>query len=203
MTVARSMIGIKKGSDKMTDSTKTVLFDLDGTIIDSEEGITNCIRYVLDYWKMKQPPQKDLLQFIGPPLKEQFQIVYGFDEIKAGLSDMKFRERFDRKGIFECVLYPGIADTLRQLKLWGYRIMLASSKHEQACVRIIEHFHLTHCFDGIGISCIGAAYGFGNREELETAGAWSICNNTAEIESCLNSFFKTEGDNYESFSNKR
>lgn len=53
-----------------------------------------------------------------------------------------------------------------------------------------------------GISCIGAAYGFGNREELETAGAWSICNNTAEIESCLNSFFKTEGDNYESFSNK-
>lgn len=249
LTVARSMIGIKKGSDKMTDSTKTVLFDLDGTIIDSEEGITNCIRNVLDYWKMEQPPQKDLLQFIGPPLKEQFQIVYGFDEIKAGVSDMKFRERFDRKGIFECALYPGITDTLHQLKLRGYRIMLASSKHEEACVRIIEHFHLTHCFDGIfgaegigkgsskecvlnrlfhetgidladavligdtkydvlgakavGISCIGAAYGFGSREELETAGAWSICNSTAEIESCLDSFFKMEGDNYESIGNKR
>lgn len=217
----------------MTDAIKTVLFDLDGTIIDSEEGITNCIRYVLDCWNMEQPPQKDLLQFIGPPLKEQFQIVFGFDEVKAGVSDMKFREEFDRKGIFECVLYPGIADTLRQLKLLGYRILLASSKHEEACVRIIEHFHLLHCFDGIfgaqgtgkgcskeyvlnrlfretgidrteavligdtrfdvlgakaaGIPCIGAAYGFGSREELETAGAWAICNSTAEIESCLDS----------------
>lgn len=241
------MTGIEKGFDKMTDTTKTVLFDLDGTIINSEEGITNCIRYVLDYWKMEQPPQKDLLQFIGPPLKEQFQIVYEFDEIKASVSDMKFRERFDRKGIFECVLYPGIADTLRQLKMHGYRIMLASSKHEDACVRIIEHFHLIDCFDRIfgaaglgkgsskesvlnnlfhetginradavligdtkydvfgakaaGISCIGVAYGFGSRAELETAGAWSICNNVAEIENHLDVFFKKEGDNYESFSN--
>lgn len=213
LTVARSMIGIKKGSDKMTDSTKTVLFDLDGTIIDSEEGISNCIRYVLDYWKMEQPPQKDLLQFIGPPLKEKFQIVYGFDEIKAGVSDMKFRERFDRKGIFECVLYPGIADTLRQLKLRGYRIMLASSKHEEACV-LNRLFHETGIdladavligdtkYDVLGaraagISCIGAAYGFGSREELETAGARSICNSTAEIESCLDIFFKMEGDKSE------
>ena len=39
LTVARSMTGIEKASDKMTDSTKTVLFDLDGTIIDSEEGL--------------------------------------------------------------------------------------------------------------------------------------------------------------------
>lgn len=246
MTVARSMTGIEKGFDKMTDTTKTVLFDLDGTIIDSEEGITNCIRYVLDYWKMEQPQQKDLLQFIGPPLKEQFQIVYGFDDIKAGVSDMKFRERFDHKGIFECVLYPGIADTLYQLKMRGYRIMLASSKHEEACVRIIEYFHLMHCFDGIfgatgigkgcskesvlnhlfhetginradtvligdtkydvlgaraaGISCIGVAYGFGSREELEAAGAWSICNNATEIEDQLDIFFKKEV-NDESFSN--
>lgn len=67
----------------MADIRRTAIFDLDGTIINSEEGITNCIRYVLDYWKMKQPPQKDLLRFIGPPLKEQFQIVYGFDEKKS------------------------------------------------------------------------------------------------------------------------
>ena len=46
---------------------KTVLFDLDGTIINSEEGITNCVRYVLDYWGMAHPTQKELLCFIGPP----------------------------------------------------------------------------------------------------------------------------------------
>lgn len=69
---------------------------------------------------------------------------------------MKFRERFDRKGIFECVLYAGIVDVLCRLKRRGYRIMLASSKHEDACVRIIEHFHLKYCFDGIfGAAGIG------------------------------------------------
>lgn len=128
---------------------KTVLFDLDGTIINSQEGITNCIRYVLDYWGMEQPPAEELLCFIGPPLREQFQKVYGFDADKAEASVMKFRERFDKIGIFECELYPGIEGLIRNLRQKGYRIALASSKHEDACVRIIEHFHLESYFDGI------------------------------------------------------
>lgn len=128
---------------------KNILFDLDGTIINSQEGITNCIRYVLDYWGMEQPPTEDLLCFIGPPLWEQFQKIYGFDAEKAEASVWKYRERFDKTGIFECELYPGIRELIRSLKKKGYRVALASSKPEGACVRIIEHFHLEDYFDGI------------------------------------------------------
>lgn len=128
---------------------RTVLFDLDGTIINSEAGITNCIRYVLDYYNMEQPPQESLRCFIGPPLREQFQKIYGFDAEKAEVSVLKFRERFDRLGIFECELYPGVSQLIQNLKKKGHKIALTSSKHEDACVRILEHFHLERYFDEI------------------------------------------------------
>lgn len=124
-------------------------FDLDGTIINSEEGITNCIRYVLDYFNMEQPPQEDLLCFIGPPLRQQFMKVYGFDKAKAEEGVHKFRERFDKVGLYECELYPGIRELIMRLHEKGVRIALASSKHEDACIRIIDHFELTPYFEDI------------------------------------------------------
>ena len=78
---------------------KTVLFDLDGTIINSEEGITNCVRYVLDYWGMAHPTQKELLRFIGPPLREQFMEVFGWGFGKAGRSGLVFGVRFVELGL--------------------------------------------------------------------------------------------------------
>ena len=128
---------------------KTVLFDLDGTIINSEEGITNCVRYVLDYWGMAHPTQKELLCFIGPPLREQFMEVFGWDFDKAEQSVHVFRERFDKLGLYECELYPGIQKLIEDLHREGYRIALASSKHEEACGRILRHFHLESNFTGI------------------------------------------------------
>lgn len=128
---------------------KTVLFDLDGTIINSEQGITNCIRYVLDYWEMEHPPQEDLLCFIGPPLREQFMEVFGWEYDKADYSVIKFRERFDTLGLFECELYPGIRKLIEDLDKEGYQVALASSKHEEACGRILQHFHLEPHFAGI------------------------------------------------------
>lgn len=128
---------------------KNILFDLDGTIINSEEGITNCIRYVLDFWGIEQPPQKDLLCFIGPPLREQFKKIYGFEGDRVEQSVIKYRERFDKIGIFECELYSGVRELLMSLKEKGYHLAIASSKPQDACARIIEHFHLESCFDGI------------------------------------------------------
>ncbi|MBO5371698.1 MAG: HAD hydrolase-like protein [Lachnospiraceae bacterium] len=128
---------------------KSILFDLDGTIINSQEGITNCVRYVFDYWGMPQPPIQDLLRFIGPPLKNSFMNYYHFDEEKALISVKKYRERFDVTGIFECELYEGVRELIENLHQKGYRLFLASSKPERACERIIEHFHLESYFDGI------------------------------------------------------
>ncbi len=128
---------------------QSILFDLDGTIINSQEGITNCIRYVFEYWDMPQPPIEDLLCFIGPPLKYSFTKYYGFDEEKTKISVGKYRERFDKIGIFECELYAGVRELIQSLHGKGYTLYLASSKPERACERIIEHFHLESYFDGI------------------------------------------------------
>lgn len=95
---------------------KAVLFDLDGTIINSEEGITKCVQYALSSFGIEEPDRKKLLCFIGPPLDPVFREKYGFDADKAWQAVLKYRERFDKTGIFECELYEGVADTMPQVK---------------------------------------------------------------------------------------
>ena len=128
---------------------KAVLFDLDGTIINSEEGITRCVQYALKSFGIDEPDRKKLLCFIGPPLDPVFREKYGFDADKAWAAVQKYRERFDKKGIFECELYNGVEEAICKLKEEGYVIALASSKPETACRRILDHFSLTKYFDMI------------------------------------------------------
>lgn len=128
---------------------KTILFDLDGTLINSKPGITKCAQYALAAFGIEEPDLDKLEFFIGPPLVESFQKHYGFAPDQARLAVDKYRERYHTVGIFECELYPGVEDTLRTLKNAGYRIAMASSKPEVSCRQILEHFGLTAYFDEI------------------------------------------------------
>lgn len=128
---------------------KAVLLDLDGTLINSEEGITKCVQYALRSFGIEENDLSKLRCFIGPPLDVMYREKYGFTEEQAWEGTVKYRERFDVKGIYECELYDGVEDTLKELKELGYRVALASSKPEVACKRIIEHFGLTKYFDEI------------------------------------------------------
>ena len=128
---------------------KAVLFDLDGTIINSEEGITKCVQYALKAYGIDEPDRTKLLCFIGPPLEPVFREKYGMTGEEAWQSVKKYRERFNEKGIFECCLYEHVKDVIINLKKRGYVVALASSKPEIACRRIIEHFKLTAYFDMI------------------------------------------------------
>lgn len=126
---------------------KAVLFDLDGTIINSEEGITKCVQYTLRHFGIEEPDLKKLRFFIGPPLEMNFKERYGFSDEQAWEGVLKYRERFDREGIFECELYEGVAEVIKNLHEAGYVISIASSKPEVACERILEHFSLLPYFD--------------------------------------------------------
>lgn len=128
---------------------KAILWDLDGTIINSEEGITKCVQYALQAHGIDEPDLKKLLCFIGPPLDPVFREKYGMTEEEAWQSVIKYRERFNVKGIFECCLYDGVKETIIDLKEKGYVQALASSKPETACKRILEHFGLTSYFDEV------------------------------------------------------
>lgn len=118
----------------------TILFDLDGTLIDSSEGIIKSVLYTLDFYGIEETDTTKLYQFIGPPLSESFEKFYGFSNKKAYDAVQKYRERYNKTGIFECKLYPGVEKCIRTLKEQGYRIGMASSKPEVSCKRILEHF---------------------------------------------------------------
>lgn len=128
---------------------RAILFDLDGTIINSEEGITKCVQYALKAHGIDEPDRGKLLCFIGPPLEPVFREKYGMTGEEAWQTVVKYRERFDEKGIFECCLYDGVKDVILNLKKKGYVLALASSKPEEACRRILEHFGLLPYFDEV------------------------------------------------------
>ena len=128
---------------------KTVLFDLDGTLINSKPGITKCTQYALEFFGITEPDADKLECFIGPPLIESFQKYYGFSPDKAKEAVAKYRERYHSVGIYECELYPDVEETLQRLKTAGYRIAMASSKPEVSCKQIMEHFGLSGYFDEI------------------------------------------------------
>jgi len=133
---------------------KTVLFDLDGTLTDSQLGITNSVSYALAHFGIHAEP-KDLIKFIGPPLSESLPEFYGFSPAQTAEAIEVFREYFTEKGWLENAPYPGIADLLRDLRDAGKQLMVATSKPEAQAVRVLKHFGLAEYFDLIRGAPIG------------------------------------------------
>ena len=126
---------------------KYILFDLDGTLTDPKEGITKSVQYALASVGIDEPDLDKLEPFIGPPLHESFMEFYGFDRDKAMELVDKYRERFNVTGIYENVIYPGIADMLKTLKEAGCKIAIASSKPTEMVEIILDHFDIRKHFD--------------------------------------------------------
>lgn len=125
----------------------TVLFDLDGTLTDSGEGITKSVQYALKEGFGLEADLQDLRKFVGPPLLEEFESYADLSKEEAREAVRWFRKRYDTTGIFENRLYPGTEELLIQLKKEGMTICLSSSKPEFQCRRILEHFHILQYFD--------------------------------------------------------
>ncbi len=125
---------------------KVILFDLDGTIMNTKEGITKCVAYALDYYGIHVDNPDSLDFFIGPPLHRSFQDFYGFDSEKAAQAAAKYRERYKEIGVYECEPYPGMIDCIRQLSERGYVLGVATSKPEVFAIKIMEKYNLMQYF---------------------------------------------------------
>lgn len=135
------------------------LFDLDGTLTDSREGITKSAQYALHHYGIEEPDLKKLEKFIGPPLMDSFKEFYGLSEEQAAEACAVYRERFLPIGIFENKVYDGIEQLLDHLKSKGVRIALASSKPENSVRRILDHFDLMKFFDVVVGSAPDGSHG--------------------------------------------
>ena len=106
-----------------------LLFDLDGTLTNPQEGITKCVQHALRAFQIDEPDLEKLIPFIGPPLIQSFMEFYQFTEEQAREAVAVYRERFGTVGLFENFPYPGISEMLKQLQAQGKILAVASSNH--------------------------------------------------------------------------
>jgi len=131
-----------------------IIFDLDGTLTDNTQGISNSVKYALRKMHVDEYSDEILKQFVGPPLQWGFSNIFGMNERNTQLAVEYFREYYGDKGWYENVPYHGVSEMLQELSLAGKRLYIATSKLEKFAVKIMNHFE----FNKYVIQLTGADY---------------------------------------------
>jgi phosphoglycolate phosphatase len=203
------------------------LFDLDGTLIDSERGILSGIRHSLASVGAQAPDERILRSWIGPPLRVSFGEVLDGDPLRVEAAVAAYSQRFRETGWSEHTVYDGIADVIASLSRAGHRLAVVTSKVRNHAEPILAHLPFGHLFERLyapppatahsekaemiaaalvdfdhpaeaalmigdrrfdmegavanGVRGVGVLWGFGDRQELEAAGAWKIVAKPSDI----------------------
>lgn len=126
-----------------------IFWDLDGTIINSFEGVSKCLRYAFSSCGYEVPEDDVLRKFIGPPFRYSFPLYANIAEDQMEPVIEKYRERYNTVGVFECELFSGVRESMEAFQKAGLVQVLASSKPEAQCRDILNKFALTSFFDEI------------------------------------------------------
>ena len=146
--------------EKNSDGTvRAVLFDFDGTVFDTVEGITKSIQYALEKHGT-EATLEELRCFAGPPLVNKFMEVYGVSQEEAEELVTDFRERYKPIGIYESSPFPGIGTLLAKLREDGYKLAVSTSKPTPMAELLLKRSDLYEYFDVV----IGSGPGGINNE---------------------------------------
>ncbi len=126
---------------------KTILFDLDGTVSNTKEGVTKCVQYALGKMGIQVDDLEDLHHFVGPPMVTEYMRSYGMDKETALETLGYYRERYNPIGIYECHIYDGIKDILVWLNENGYNVGLATSKPEPMALTVLDYLNIREYFN--------------------------------------------------------
>ena len=205
-----------------------MLLDLDGTLIDSHPGILASSLAALRALGHDPDETLDIKRVIGPPLEDMMQaLLQSYGDDRVGEAVAAYRQHYGESGFLGSVPYPGIGESLEEMKRSGLRIYLATSKRAVFASRILDHLKLAAYFDGIhgsvpsgdldhkpellahvlskhglapsrslmvgdrrydisgahavGMRGLGVLWGYGTRDELETAGADQLVASPADL----------------------
>lgn len=125
-----------------------VLFDFDGTVFDTLEGITKSVRYAINKVGM-DAPLSELKCFAGPPLLEMFEERFGFTPEEANQAVRDFRERYVPIGVYESRVFPGVKELLRELRAAGIVTGIATSKPQHLAEELLGREDMIGLFDVI------------------------------------------------------
>lgn len=134
----------------MIPDCKAVLFDFDGTLADSSEGIFKSLIYAFQCDGKPAPDNATLRKFIGPPIYDSFKNLFGYRDDKIDWMIEKYRERYREIGYLETKIYDGIPALLKTLRENGFKIATASSKPTVFIEQILKEHGLYEYFDYVG-----------------------------------------------------
>lgn len=141
---------------------KQILFDLDGTLTDSGEGIMHCTELTLAHYGLPIPPRSEMRSMVGPPLRDSFlRFGIAYEELDNAVA--YYRKHYLAVGQYENEPYSGIRQLLEKLTAEGNRLYLATSKPETMAADILQYFHLKQYFS---IICGAFPGGRSTKEEV-------------------------------------
>ena len=126
-----------------------VLFDLDGTITQSESGIFKSARYALAKFGIEETDEKNLRRFIGPPLYYSFSRFYGLEGEDGEKAVGYFQEIYEKDGYKDVLVYDGIKEILKEIRDAGKTLIIVTFKPLKMAERVIEHIEINSFFDAV------------------------------------------------------
>lgn len=144
-----------------------IIFDLDGTLLDTTEGVIESAIYAIKAMNYEELAYDTMLSFVGPPIQESFSKHYNCNSEEAQNVANIFRDYYKENALFKAKPYEGIFELLEQLKKAGKKIAVATYKREDYALTLLKHFGLDQYFESI--------HGADNKNTLKKADIIGTC----------------------------
>ncbi|WP_053983024.1 HAD-IA family hydrolase [Niameybacter massiliensis] len=128
---------------------KNIIFDLDGTLLNTSQGIFNSVNSSLEKLGYDKLDEEVLSRFVGPPVYDSFMDICKMNSILAEKATNMYRETYWQIGMYEATLYEGIENLLQNLKKRGCKLTVATLKREDQAIAILKQFNLLEYFDTV------------------------------------------------------